>query len=72
MQFQPRSTRAAIGAQFPDHKSNPSVPAVLRAHLHLPGVGSLLGYEWFAEPEPESELSPAILAFREGINGGAL
>lgn len=64
MQSQPSKTRVRQGSEFPDHKSNPAVPAVLRAHLHLPGVGSLLNYDWQPAPEPESA---AVAAFRTAV-----
>jgi len=31
-------------------KSNPNVPAALGVFLYLPGVGSVLDYEWFEQP----------------------
>ncbi len=31
-------------------KSNPNVPDALGVFLYLPGVGSVLDYEWFEQP----------------------
>jgi hypothetical protein len=49
--MRPSKKRAFVRSQSLKHKkNNPKVPAALGVFLYLPGVGSVLDYEWFEQP----------------------
>jgi len=50
--MRPSKKRVSPGSResLKHKKSNPNVPDALGVFLYLPGVGSVLDYEWFEQP----------------------
>jgi len=71
MENTPTTKRRTPGPQSLKYKkSNPNVPAALGVYLYLPGIGSVVDYEWTA-PRPKAE-PPFRESLRGALSGGGL